>query len=78
MGGTYEWKNGGRDGDGAGPLDAGVFVQGKWMMTEREIYATRSDGNYDTGLACALGAGPGAVPPGAYCQTRRLGPVLFS
>ena len=28
VGGTYEWKNGGRDGYGAGPLDAGVFVQG--------------------------------------------------
>ena len=47
VGGTYEWKNGGGDSYGAGPLDAGVFVRGKWMMTQREIFA--SDSNYDTG-----------------------------
>ena len=47
VGGTYEWERGSRDGYGAGPLDAGVFFQGEWMMTQSEIYA--SDGNYDTG-----------------------------
>ena len=46
VGGTYEWKNGGGDGYGAGPLDAGVFFEGRWMLTQSEIYA--SDGNYDT------------------------------
>ena len=47
VGGTYKWEHGGGDGYGAGPLDAGVFFDGKWMMTQGEIYA--SDGNYDTG-----------------------------
>ena len=47
VGGTYKWEHGGGDGYGAGPLDAGVFYDGKWMMTQSEIYA--SDGNYDTG-----------------------------
>ena len=49
VGGTYKWVHSGRDAYGyrAGPLDAGVFFDGKWMMTQRDIYA--SDGNYDTG-----------------------------
>ena len=47
VGGTYKWEHGGGDGYGAGPLDAGVFFEGKWMMTQREIDAR--DGNYDTG-----------------------------
>ena len=47
VGGTYEWERGSRDGYGAGPLDAGVFFEGGWMLTQSEIYA--SDGNYDTG-----------------------------
>ena len=47
VGGTYKWEHDGGDGYGAGPLDAGVFFDGKWMMTQSEIYA--SDGNYDTG-----------------------------
>ena len=47
MGGTYEWQNGGGDGYGAGPLDAGVLFDGEWMLTQSEIYA--NDGNYDTG-----------------------------
>ena len=46
VGGTCEWKNGGGD-YGAGSLAAAVFVQGKWMMPQREIYA--GDGNYDMG-----------------------------
>ena len=35
VGGTCRWENGGGDGDGAGPLDAGVFFEGMWMLTER-------------------------------------------
>ena len=47
VGGTYKHERGGGDGHGTGSLDAGVFYEGKWMMTQREIYAR--DGNYDTG-----------------------------
>ena len=48
VGGTYRWENGGGDRYGAGPLDAGVFFEGMWMLTQSEIYDA-SEGNYDTG-----------------------------
>ena len=34
VGETYKWDHGGGDGYGAGPLDAGVFFEGKWMITQ--------------------------------------------
>ena len=38
-GGTYKWEHGG-GGYGAGALDAGVLFRGRWMMAQREIYAS--------------------------------------
>ena len=47
VGATCELGYGHGGGYGAGPLDAGVFPQGRWMMTQKDICAL--DGNYDTG-----------------------------
>ena len=48
VGGTYKWEHGGGGGYGAGSLAAGVFFQGRWMLTHKDIYAL--DGKYDTDL----------------------------